>query len=63
MINFLFVSSVYVLCELIKTLSFNERVWEYGWCMKRINNNEFPTCGKVGLSEDCLLYTSDAADE
>ena len=52
MINFLFVSSVYVLCELIKTLSFNERVWEYGWCMKRINNNEFPTCGKVGLSEE-----------
>lgn len=52
MINFLFISSVYVLCELIKTLSFNERVWEYGWCMKRINNNEFPTCGKVGLSEE-----------
>ena len=52
MINFLFVSSVYVLCELIKTLSFNERVWEYGWCMKRINNNSFPTCGKVGLSEE-----------
>ena len=41
-----------MLCELIKTLSFNERVWEYGWCMQRINNNEFPTCGKVGLSEE-----------
>ena len=52
MINYLFVSSIYVLCELIKTLSFNERVWEYDWCMKRINNNEFPTCGKVGLSEE-----------
>ena len=51
MINYLFVSSIYVLCELIKTLSFNERVWEYDLCMKRINNNEFPTCGKVGLNE------------
>lgn len=52
MLNLLFVSSVYVLCEIIKAISFNERTYNYDSCMKLANDYVFPIFGDAGLSEE-----------